>query len=319
MECSDNELPFLDILIKKINNSIITDIYHKPTDTKQYLHFNSAHERHIKTNLPYCMARRVCAIVTDNNLRALRLEELEECLLQRGYPLPLINDGIIKALNLSIQDLRTTKSKRYDENIIAFVSTYNRNNAELFPVIHNNLPMLRQDRKLSLMLDRHTIIKSKRQPKNLKHILTRAKYDSSQKASEEYKVSKCTDKRCGTCPHILEGSIFKFDNGETFKIKSNFSCCSKNVIYAIICPTCEKTYIGQTMNLRTRVTLHRQHNTDSKYRCLFVNKHLAGCGKCDFKIFPFYQLYPKSGSITTQLERKEQFFINKFSPKLNRQ
>ena len=40
MEHSSKELPFLDILIKKnVNGLIITDIYHKPTDTQQYLHY----------------------------------------------------------------------------------------------------------------------------------------------------------------------------------------------------------------------------------------------------------------------------------------
>ena len=33
MEHSSKELPFLDILIKNVNGEIITDIYHKPTDT----------------------------------------------------------------------------------------------------------------------------------------------------------------------------------------------------------------------------------------------------------------------------------------------
>ena len=37
------ELPFLDILIKTVNDQIITDIYHKPTDTQEYFHFRSHH------------------------------------------------------------------------------------------------------------------------------------------------------------------------------------------------------------------------------------------------------------------------------------
>ena len=35
------ELPFLDNLIKSENDQIITDIYHKPGDTQQYLHSKS--------------------------------------------------------------------------------------------------------------------------------------------------------------------------------------------------------------------------------------------------------------------------------------
>ena len=41
MEHSFKELSFLDILIKNKNEQIITDIYHKPTDTQIYLHFKS--------------------------------------------------------------------------------------------------------------------------------------------------------------------------------------------------------------------------------------------------------------------------------------
>ena len=37
MEDRSKELPFLDILIKNVNTQIITDIYHKPTDTQQYI------------------------------------------------------------------------------------------------------------------------------------------------------------------------------------------------------------------------------------------------------------------------------------------
>ena len=48
MEHSLKELPFLDILIKNVNGKIITDIYHKPTDTQQYLHFRSHHPKNYK-------------------------------------------------------------------------------------------------------------------------------------------------------------------------------------------------------------------------------------------------------------------------------
>ena len=41
MEHSSKELPFLDILLKNVNNQIITNIYHKLTYRPQYLHFKS--------------------------------------------------------------------------------------------------------------------------------------------------------------------------------------------------------------------------------------------------------------------------------------
>ena len=41
MEHSSKELPFLNIPIKNVNGQIITDNYHKPTDTQKYPHFKS--------------------------------------------------------------------------------------------------------------------------------------------------------------------------------------------------------------------------------------------------------------------------------------
>lgn len=41
MEYSHQQVPYLDIPIKKSNSKIVTDIYYKSTDSKQYLLFNS--------------------------------------------------------------------------------------------------------------------------------------------------------------------------------------------------------------------------------------------------------------------------------------
>ena len=43
IEQSDEKLPFLDVLLLKNGNRIITDIYFKETDSKQYLNFHSCH------------------------------------------------------------------------------------------------------------------------------------------------------------------------------------------------------------------------------------------------------------------------------------
>ena len=78
-ESSQTELPFLDILIKKGNTgtTIETDIYYKPTDSKQYLLFNSCHPKHVRTNVPYNLARRICTIVSNEQTKLKRLNELK--------------------------------------------------------------------------------------------------------------------------------------------------------------------------------------------------------------------------------------------------
>ena len=93
MEHSSKELPFLEILIKNKNGQIILDIYHKLTDTQQYRHFNSHHPKNCLKSIPYTLVQRICTIITNKNLRKIRLKELHTILHQRGYPTTLINKG----------------------------------------------------------------------------------------------------------------------------------------------------------------------------------------------------------------------------------
>ncbi|XP_062579478.1 uncharacterized protein LOC134241451 [Saccostrea cucullata] len=77
-EESTDRIPFLDIMVIKENDVILTDIYYKPTDTHQYLHFNSCHPRHTKRAIPYNLARRICTIVNKETTKIQRLQELKE-------------------------------------------------------------------------------------------------------------------------------------------------------------------------------------------------------------------------------------------------
>ena len=107
-------------MIKLSNNKITTDNYYKKTDTHQYLNFHSCHPSHTKRNIPYCMARRLCAIVIEERLREARLRELSIFLQRQKYPLGIIIDGIEKAKQLSIAELRRPRPKT-NSDIIPFV------------------------------------------------------------------------------------------------------------------------------------------------------------------------------------------------------
>ena len=134
MEHSFKELPFLDISIKNKNSQIITDIYHKPTDTLQYLHFNRHHPKNLIKSISYTIAHRVCTIITNKTLRETHLKELNPTLLQSGYPTTLINMGFKLAEKIS-QKEPWNPQKYNNEKSLAYVPTYNKNNPELFQEI----------------------------------------------------------------------------------------------------------------------------------------------------------------------------------------
>ncbi len=103
-------------------------------------------------------------------------------------------------------------------------------------------------------------IKSKRQPQNLKKLLTKAKFEDSSITPE---VKICSRPNCGLCKQLIEGNTFNFNSGKTFTIFESMSCDVKNVIYVMRCNGCRKEYIGETGDfLRKRVTVHNQQIRD---------------------------------------------------------
>ena len=57
---------FLDLNVNLRNGAISTDLYVKPTDGHQYLHYKSSHPEHIKNLVPYSQAlSRICSSEKD--------------------------------------------------------------------------------------------------------------------------------------------------------------------------------------------------------------------------------------------------------------
>ena len=130
--------------------------------------------------------------------------------------------------------------------------------------------MLKKDEKMEKGFK--NIIKSKRQPKNLKQILTESKYSRD---PETNTVSRRGDKKCLLSQCLIEGNSYTFPNNKTFNIKENMSCQTKYCIYAIKCQ-CNKNYKGETTNLLKRFNFHKQNEREgSEYE---VSKHIKGCG-----------------------------------------
>ena len=314
LQYSGVQQPFLDVLVKNHGGKIETDIYYKETDSKQYLSFNSCHPRHTKVNIPYNLARRLRTIVSEEHVVQTRMKELKAFLIKQKYPIQIIEHGINRAMSLDKATLRTVKEK-YEEKIIPYVSTHNPKDPEMYKVILDHVPILKEDDKMRNILNNYKLIKSKRQPYNLKRLLTKAKFTSNNTP----KLTKCDKPNCGLCIHLLEGDSISFRCGTNFKIHENMSCDVKNVVYVMKCGGCGEEYIGETGNLlRQRVTIHNQQIRDPKTRMLKVSEHIANCAhnlNPKYKIFPFYKMYSES---TTLRRAKEKFFINTLKPKLNR-
>ena len=84
----------------------------------------------------------------------------------------------LRVMSINRADLRVVREKT-EENIIPFVSTFNHKNPEMFHTMRPSLSILYEDETMKEILQEYQIIKSKRQPWNLKRLLTRAKFNET--------------------------------------------------------------------------------------------------------------------------------------------
>ena len=311
MEVSENSLPFLDVLINKEGNKIWMNLFSKPTDSKRYVPYNLNHPKHCIKNIPFCLARRICAIVEKSNVRSAKLLELKKILVTQKCPEKIIQKGIEKALNIPLQELRSTKPKNND-HVLPFISTYNPNNRNLFPTIKRTFDSLKTMATTKEIFKNYRLIDSKRQAPSLEKLLCNSHFSSQE---NKHKASNC-GKHCFCCDYIREGESYKFLNFEKeFLLKYTFTCESTNLIYVVICDGCKEEYIGQTGGqLKDRLRIYRQHIRQPEYQQIKVEGHLRNCGKGYFKIFPFFKVKEKNKLLR---ESYENHFIQRFKPSLN--
>ena len=307
VEKNKHNIPFLDVMIIKDGENITTDIYRKPTDTLNYIDYKSCHPRHTRINIPFNLAKRITSIVSDPNTMETRFQELRHTLRNKNYPRNLIERGIQEAQNMH----RTKKTQ--DKEVIPFITTHNPNNPNPFTnakLLFNNF----QSPKMKKVSQQYTLINSKKQPRNLKQILTRAKFTTTK---EEWGTTKCNEPRCGTCPHLMTTDHITFNKMPSipFTIRGSLNCKSKDVVYVITCPKCNHQYIGQTSNLRHRVSLHKQHNKEPHLGLLPVNRHLRTCTNSPFPPFKICPIAYKEDKNDRLL--LETHLINKYKPELN--
>ena len=76
---------FLDVIVMKKGNQLVTDLYVKPTDIHQYLHASWCHVSYCKISIPFSQNLRLNRICSENTLFVKQCNEFEAWIKERGY------------------------------------------------------------------------------------------------------------------------------------------------------------------------------------------------------------------------------------------
>ena len=113
-EWSYEKLSYLDVMVMVQGNKISTDVYCKPTDTHQYLHYGSCHPRHVKKGIPYGQALRVKRICSTEESYRDRLRDLRSNFIKRGFKENLVDSEFERARAKTRESLLCQDSNRRD-------------------------------------------------------------------------------------------------------------------------------------------------------------------------------------------------------------
>ena len=265
-EHSYNHVNFLDTTVHLTpEGTLYTDLYCKPTDSHNYLVYDSAHPGHCKKGLPYSQflrLRRICQRLSDFDKNATMLASH---FYRRGYPLDLIEDSLIRARRHDREELLhpTPKNNASALEKLFIIDTYHPGQSPLKDIVTQNWPILGRTNTTDNLYSKE-IIFGHRRNKNLRDLLVKAQLPSKQTSTVENTtpMHTCSTKNCRYCPALdHSGCITSSHNGRTYNTRKYISCKSNNLIYCITCKTCQLQYVGQTKNrLMDRFSMHFVHS-----------------------------------------------------------
>ena len=111
-QSSKKSISFLDLMFSLLEDELTTDLYIKPTDRHQYLHFTSAYPDHTKRSIIYIQALRINRICSYERDFEKHLKEMKTWFYKRGYPNGIVENETKKVKFSNKVLVRKTKTMK---------------------------------------------------------------------------------------------------------------------------------------------------------------------------------------------------------------
>lgn len=216
------------------------DLYQKPTDRNQLLHYSNFHPPGVFKSIPRSQLKWVSRIVNKIDTREERLNEMEDRLCQRGYLSDMVHQECINLYHDRKKDVARRLlfisqfhpfSNQINNVIRKHCSILNKNYSTIPEFYHPPLPSYRRGRTLC-----DSFVKSDQYSTPIPRMTFLG--------PPNYVSFPCL--LCTQCTSMIKGKSFCLPHkGYNINIKDYFTCQSSYVILIIKCP-CELVYVGET-------------------------------------------------------------------------
>ena len=266
---------FLDIQFRfNANGRLETDLYRKPTDSRSYLQFGSAHPNHVYSSIVYSQCIRLRRIINCDDRLKMRIDELKLAFMDSHYPKKMVDNISNKVLkmerklpkphnssNSSVVVPASTPSPKSIRMISTFGSDSDLLNVvRTFEPAFTSSPSFASNPDLASSTPENKLFKFvKRTGSSLRNKLVKTKHMALN--IRKCKTLPCNKKNCQCCQIISDLDSFNI-NGQIIKPAAG-SCTTYNIIYCFICKICQKCYVGRSVQqLNQRVGQHRRNYYD---------------------------------------------------------
>ena len=251
-EHSEYGIPFLDTFTYIDGKELRTRVYHKPTDNKQYLHYNSCDPLQQKNSIPYSLLVRAKRICTEEEHFISEAKMIIKKLRDRKYPEYILERAVQKIQKITRTQLLTPRTRKEDQRI-RYIISFNPSNPDMKSIALQHLHLLARMRRNPITQDKVQIVF--RKSRNLEEMIITGLVNA--KEPPTYRCSPCRNnnrKGCISYDRLLHTNTVT-SRDTTHKLRGYHHCQSENCIYCLICRCCNKKYIGessQTVNNRLR-------------------------------------------------------------------
>ena len=239
-EYSREFINFLDVRVSVEDAEFKTDLYCKPTDCHQFLHFDSSHPTHVKKSIVYSQALRIKRLCSSESDLSRHLEEMRGWFCERGYPEDIVDKQFAR---INVIGGGNGKIKSKERKGIPFVVTYHPCLANLNNILRKHLYLLNINPEIKDVFAFNPFV-SFRAARTLRNFLVRAKIYPLQRRTGS---CTCQKKSCRVCLNICESDQFTCSvDKKVYKINHYLNCDSKLIVYLLTCKRCGIQYVGQT-------------------------------------------------------------------------